>query len=209
VTTSVTRVQRPVWRRFSEQNLVRAAAYAKTGGGALVAGEDGSIRMLFELTNNEIPELFFWAILDLEKRKWSRIKEGPAAGLGTSIIPRRKHWVAERWMERDGGRPGPKASIVLDCLACGACCCDSKVLLVPDDLVRWRRAGRPELARAPHTKRIGDSIVMPMSAAGPCKHLQSDKKCDIYALRPFNCSAFPAGSEPCLGTREDTFGIVD
>lgn len=206
---SVTRIVRPVWRRFRERDLGKAVVYAKAGGGALLVDELGGIRMLFALVNDDIPELFFWAILDIEKRKWTRVKEGVALGLGTSIIPRRKHWVAERWMERDGARPAPTAPLALDCLDCGACCKDSKVLLVPDDLVRWKRAGRPELARSPHTKRVGPNLLMPMSAAGPCKHLQSDNKCNIYELRPFNCSAFPAGSEPCLGTREDTLGIVD
>lgn len=174
-----------------------------------MVNEAGAIRMLFALKDNDIPELFLWAILDLEKRKWSRVREGVASGLGESLIPRRKHWVAERWMERDGARPGPSATIVLDCLDCGACCKDSKVVLDADDLLRWKRAGRPDLARAPHVKRVGGKLMMPMSAAGPCKHLQHDNKCDIYALRPFNCSSFPAGSEPCLGTREDTLGIVD
>ena len=206
---SVTRVERPVWRHFREKFLARAVTWANQGGGALVTGEDGGIRMLFALEDGDIPELFLWAILDLEKRKWSRVHAGLAAGLGTSVIPRRKHWVAERWMERDGARPGPTATIVLDCLACGACCKGSKVIINPDDLVRWRRAGRPELARSPHVRKLGDKLLMPMSDAGPCRHLQLDNKCDIYELRPFNCSAFPAGAEPCLGTREDTFGIVD
>ena len=205
----MTRVVRPVWRRFAESDLAKAVVYAKAGGGALMVDHLGAIRMVFDLPNGDIPELFFWAILDLEKRKWSRVKVGPAFGLGSSIIPRRKHWVAERWMERDGGRQGPVASLVLDCLACGACCHDSKVFVLADDLVRWKREGRPDLARAPHVKRVGPNVVMPMSGSGRCKHLERDNKCDIYALRPFNCAAFPAGSEPCLGTREDTLGIVD
>lgn len=207
---SVTRVVRPVWHRFGERHLAKAAAYARSGGGALVVADDGAIRMLFALEDDDIPELFLWAILDLEKRKWTRVKDGVAQGLGQSLIPTLKRWVAERWMERDGSRPGPVTTIVLDCLACGACCHGSKVVLDPDDLVRWKRAGRPELARSPHVKRINGKMLMPMTTKdGPCKHLQGDNKCDIYALRPFNCSAFPAGAEPCLGTREDTLGIVD
>ncbi len=42
-----------------------------------------------------------------------------------------------------------------------------------------------------------------------CKHLGSDNKCAIYAIRPDACSTFPAGSECCLSSREEEMGIVD
>jgi Fe-S-cluster containining protein len=36
-----------------------------------------------------------------------------------------------------------------------------------------------------------------------------DNRCAIYAIRPFNCSVFPVGSEACLAARESTLHVRD
>jgi uncharacterized protein len=52
-------------------------------------------------------------------------------------------------------------------------------------------------------------VTLRFLGKGPCQHLQRDKKCRIYPIRPDNCSAFVVGSEACLAAREDTLGLRD
>jgi len=46
----------------------------------------------------------------------------------------------------------------LDCLACGACCrtgTDGRILIPPEDLTRWRRLGRDDIADAVQPGHFG------------------------------------------------------
>lgn len=199
-------VRRPVWKQYPVAKLAGAVAWAKRGGGAIVRSDDGALRLLFPLNERaDIPELFFWAILDLEKRKWSRVKEGLDRGLGSSLVPRRKHWVIETWVERDLREKETFRDVTLDCLTCAACCEESRVFLLPDDLLLWKRAGRPELGKPPYVYKDKGRPMLKMRPDTRCQHLNGNA-CGIYKLRPFNCRAFPAGSEPCLAAREQKFG---
>jgi uncharacterized protein len=206
---AVPTVQRPVWKAFVVRQLAAAADYARRGGGAVIVGPGGPARMLFRLQPDGTPgELFMFAILDLHKRKWHRVREGTANGLGISNIPIRRRWVVEQWLERDEKRKGPLRRMELDCVTCAACCQESKVFLLPEDLLLWKRSGRHDLMKKPFVERIKGNPMLRMGDDTRCQHLDGTK-CGIYTLRPYNCRAFPAGSEPCLAARSDTFGLSD
>jgi Fe-S-cluster containining protein len=42
------------------------------------------------------------------------------------------------------------------------------------------------------------------SAQSPCPFLGADRKCAIYATRPYSCVSFIAGSPKCRSLRADT-----
>jgi len=69
---------------------------------------------------------------------------------------------------------------------------------------------REELGRRPYVRRARDGKVsLRFGPGGRCRHLQADRRCAIYELRPFNCSVFLMGSEACLVAREETLGLRD
>src|SRR5262249_40869446 len=112
--------------------------------------------------------------------------------------------------ERDSVFPGPTRTMILDCLACGACCKENEVVLEDEDLERFAGAGRTELARRPLARRRKDGrLVLVLLKNKRCRHLGGDNRCGIYPIRPNACSEFPAGSECCLFSREEELGIVD
>jgi Fe-S-cluster containining protein len=113
------------------------------------------------------------------------------------------------WCERDSTCPGHTRQVELDCLACGACCRDNRVVLEPYDRVLWRQSGRPDLAERPYVRTAKGVMLLCLTADGACVHLGPGNRCAIYRLRPGNCRSFPAGSEACLAARLDTLGIVD
>jgi Fe-S-cluster containining protein len=100
------------------------------------------------------------------------------------------------------------ASDELDCLTCGACCRTGKdgTLLIPEaDLVRWRRMGRDDIARAVQPGHFG-MVAFATTAGGTCVHLgtpQSPHACAIYELRGTPCREFEKGSWQCLEFRRD------
>ena len=53
--------------------------------------------------------------------------------------------IVREWCARDAGQPRSTRTMKLDCLACGACCRDNRVVLEKPDLARWRRAARHDL----------------------------------------------------------------
>lgn len=99
--------------------------------------------------------------------------------------------------------PDPDA---LDCLSCGACCRSGAggTLLVPEqDLVRWSRAGRPDIARAVQPGHFG-MLAFATREDGACVHLgtaDNPNACSIYELRGTTCHEFPKGSRQCLEFR--------
>ena len=54
----------------------------------------------------------------------------------------------------------------------------------------------------------GEVVLRLRAEDKACVHLRGTL-CGIYTLRPDNCSVFPAGSEPCLGSRKEEFDIDD
>lgn len=99
----------------------------------------------------------------------------------------------------------------LDCLACGACCrtgADGRILVPAEDLVRWRRIGRPELLDALQPGHFGE-MAFATTPEGACVHLgtrESPHACRIYEDRGTTCREFERGSRQCREFRRD-FGL--
>lgn len=96
----------------------------------------------------------------------------------------------------------------LDCLSCGACCrtgADGRILIPAEDLLRWRKLGRDDIAEAVQPGHFG----MPGFATredGSCVHLgtnESPNACRIYEIRGTTCREFERGSSQCLEFRRD------
>ena len=100
----------------------------------------------------------------------------------------------------------------LDCLTCGACCRsghDGRILIPPEDLLRWRDSGREDIAAAIQPGHFGlDAFAT--RPDGSCVHLgtqQSVNACRIYEVRGTTCRDFERGSTQCLEFRRE-FGVV-
>jgi len=124
-------------------------------------------------------------------------------------VPHDCYFIVRERAERDAIHPGPTREIDLDCLSCAACCRDNCVELDDADMARFDRAGRGDLARPPYARHKDGRLVLVLRRDRQCKHLEGDNRCGIYAIRPDACSTFPVGSECCLSSREEVFGIVD
>ena len=101
----------------------------------------------------------------------------------------------------------PENGEPLDCTACGACCRagEGAMLLTPEDLLLWKRAGRADLAERTAQGHFG-LLAFPTTPAGECVHLTSPDGrsiCAIYELRAEVCREFQAGSWQCLEFRRD------
>lgn len=101
----------------------------------------------------------------------------------------------------------PETGEPLDCTACGACCRagEGSMLLVEEDLVRWRRAGRADLALRTAPGHFGH-LAFPTTPEGACVHLEmleGRSLCAVYELRAEVCREFQAGSWQCLEFRRD------
>jgi len=96
----------------------------------------------------------------------------------------------------------------LDCLLCGACCRtgeDGRILVPEEDLVRWRRLGREDVAAAVQPGHFG-MVGFATTKEGACVHLgteESPNACRIYAIRGTTCREFERGSPQCLEFRRD------
>jgi Fe-S-cluster containining protein len=107
-------------------------------------------------------------------------------------------------------------ALELDCLTCGACCRtghDGRILVPAEDLARWRRLGRADLAEQVQPGHFGE-VGFATRPDGACVHLgaplddgaHSPNACAIYAIRGTTCVEFERGSRQCLEFRRD-FGI--
>jgi len=93
----------------------------------------------------------------------------------------------------------------LDCRTCGACCRGraGTVLVVEEDLVRWRRANREDLEQS----LVPGHFSLPgldTRGDGRCIHQgtpESPLDCSIHAIRPNTCRDFAASSPECLAVR--------
>lgn len=96
----------------------------------------------------------------------------------------------------------------LDCLACGACCrtgSDGRLLIPPEDLLRWRKAGRTDIADAVQPGHFG-MTAFATDETGACVHLGtsvSRNACRIYEIRGTTCREFEKGSWQCREFRRD------
>jgi len=96
----------------------------------------------------------------------------------------------------------------LDCLSCGACCltgADGRILILPEDLVRWRKMGRDDIAAAVQPGHFG-LVGFATREDGSCVHLgtpNSAHACRIYDIRGTTCRDFEKGSSQCLEFRRD------
>lgn len=99
-------------------------------------------------------------------------------------------------------------SAELDCLTCGACCRtghDGRILVPEDDLVRWRRIGRDDIAAQVQPGHFG-MVGFATRPDGSCVHLgtaASENACTIYEERGTTCREFTKGSWQCLEFRRE------
>jgi Fe-S-cluster containining protein len=104
--------------------------------------------------------------------------------------------------------PDGDAARELDCLTCGACCRtghDGRILVPAEDLVRWRRIGREDLALLVQPGHFGE-VGFATTDDGACVHLGTDESangCRIYEVRGTTCREFEKGSWQCLEFRRD------
>ncbi len=96
----------------------------------------------------------------------------------------------------------------LDCLTCGACCRtghDGRILIPEEDLLRWRQAGREDIAQAIQPGHFGQAAFA-THPDGSCVHLStphSPHACQIYDIRGTTCRDFQKGSPQCFEFRRD------
>jgi Fe-S-cluster containining protein len=206
-----TTVARPVWRKFQERFLSRAAEWVRAGGHAIVCRDDGKMDVYLGVEGSgELTEFALWALLAVEQRRAKPVVSGPARGLRAARVSAHARWAVLDWCERDSGFDAPTRKLAFDCLACAACCHDANVLLDESDLDRFREAERHDLTSSRFIVRGRDGkIRLRFVKRGPCQHLGGDNKCGIYSIRPYNCSVFPVGSEACLAARESTHSWRD
>jgi Fe-S-cluster containining protein len=83
-------------------------------------------------------------------------------------------------------------------------------LIPPEDLLRWQRIGRADIAQAIQPGHFGlDAFAT--HPDGSCLHLGTATEvhgCSIYEDRGTTCREFERGSRQCLEFRRD-FGIGD
>lgn len=204
------RVVRPVVRSYRSPYFQEAASWVRSGGHAVVWIAPRKARLFFRKPHEgDERDLGYWAALDIGQLEYAVARRGTFAGMAYVKVPHDCYGIVRERVVRDSIHPGPTRTLRLDCLECGACCKDNRVELEGEDVARFERAGRGELARPPYARRDDGAVVLVLQRDKRCKHLANDNKCDIYAIRPDACSSFPVGSECCLSSREEEMGIVD
>ncbi len=209
---SLMRVVRPVVRQFKDKYAREAALHVRAGGHALVWSSEGRKKaqlVVPSIDKDDEHDLGYWAFLDMGKFRWNQPTTGPFRGFSSVSVPRECFDIVTARAERDAAWEGATHAIELDCLACGSCCRDNKVILEDEDIARFKAAGREDLMRPPYTKKDAGRIVLKLLRSKNCRHLADDNKCGIYALRPDACSTFPVASECCLFSRQEELGIYD
>ncbi len=88
-------------------------------------------------------------------------------------------------------------------------CCrtghDGRILIPPEDLVRWRRIGRADIAEQVQPGHFGLQAFA-TDSKGACVWLgtaESPHACQIYEVRGTTCRDFQAGSRQCHEFRRD------
>lgn len=202
---------RPIVRSFKAKFVKEAVAHVRAGGHAVLWENDKRAILVFRTpAEDDAADFGAWAVYDMGKWRWKTHDEGPLSGLSSTLIPRDCLWIAKRHTERDSVHPGSTRKMDIDCTKCAACCRDNEVVLLPDDVKRFKDGGRPDLAKPPYAKRHKDGrLILTLLENKRCRHLKRDNRCGIYTLRPNPCSEFPMGSECCMFAREDILGLYD
>ena len=201
---------RPVVRSFSTRFQKEAAAHARAGGHAIVWDGPARATLAFRApADGDHADLGVWAMMDLGRRRWRVAESGPLRGLAIVTVPKDALDIVRGWATRDSIHPGARRTIELDCMTCAPCCVHNRVELERADVRRMKHGGREDLLRKPWARRDDGKLVLVLRKDGRCKHLEGDKSCAIYALRPDACSAFPAASECCLFARHEELGVLD
>ncbi len=204
------RVVRPVVRSYRSPYFEEAASWVRAGGHAVVWIAPRKARLVFRKPREgDERDLGYWSALDIGQLEYSVARRGTFEGMAYVKVPHDCYEIVRERIVRDSIHPGPTRTLRLDCLECGACCKDNRVELEDEDVARFERAGRGDLARPPFARRDDGVVVLVLQRDKRCRHLAGDNKCDIYAIRPDACSSFPVGSECCLSSREEEMGIVD
>lgn len=197
-------VARPLWRSFPPDDVTAAARHARAGGIAVVKDRRWHLLGDAGAPGEELPLFVDWAIRAVEAPRWRELTEGPARGCVKAMIDTGWRARVDEWIDRDRAFRGTTSKASFDCMKCAACCFDNEVILDPEDLVRFKRDGRDDLAR--RTRRSKGKRLLPLTAdTRACIHLEK-KKCSIYPHRPNMCRDFPAGTEQCMTSREDLYG---
>jgi Fe-S-cluster containining protein len=82
---------------------------------------------------------------------------------------------------------------------------DGRILIPPEDLVRWRKMGRDDIAEAVQPGHFG-MVGFATREDGSCVHLGTPERvnaCQIYEIRGTTCPEFEKGSSQCLEFRKD------
>lgn len=97
-----------------------------------------------------------------------------------------------------------------DCQRCGLCCTSLIIELTCHDLVREPRlleTAKPfrDVVGPCGFTDAGDNVhdIPCHMLPTPCKFLQTDKTCEIYATRPNACVGFAPGGASCQELREE------
>lgn len=198
-------VVRPLWREFSPSQLRAAARHAKAGGIAIVKDKRWSLLGDAGPPGEDLPLLVDWALRAVEASRWAEIVEGPAKHCVEAKITRDWRERVQEWIDRDRAFEGATTEAKFDCMLCGACCCDNKVVLDEEDVKRFKDGGRADLLRRTSKKGILRLLPLAREKEKPCIHLK-EKMCTIYEVRPNMCRDFPVGTEQCITSREDLYG---
>lgn len=89
-----------------------------------------------------------------------------------------------------------------DCRVCGACCreaSDGRILVPVEDIIRWRRQGRADIADGLVEGHFSE-MAFPSTPEGACVYLgapSGPNDCSIYGIRGTTCHEFEAGSPQC------------
>ncbi len=209
-TVAIQKVIRPVVRSFSVRQLRLAAEHVRAGGHAVLWERPARARLLLPAPNDDDPmDLALHSILDLGKQRYEISQRGVTKGLATTLVPRDCNRIVRERIERDKHHATPTHEISFNCLECAACCYSNHVVLDADDIERFRRDGRPELAGMPYARRKNGKLALRLAKDGACLQLGIDNRCSIYPIRPAMCRTFPVGSECCLSARAEDLGIYD
>ena len=202
------RIRRAIVRSFSAGERRQAAEHARAGGHA-VLWDSGAHLVLPPPDEDDPADLTLHSILDLGQKRWEISRRGVTKGLAIVRVGRDRYGIVRQRIERDKHHTGATRDMALDCLSCGACCYSNEVVLDKEDVRRFERAGRPELAAMPYARRKNGKLMLRLANDKGCLQLSVDNRCSIYDIRPDMCRTFPAGSECCLSARSEDLGIYD
>ena len=91
----------------------------------------------------------------------------------------------------------------LDCLTCGACCRtghDGRILVPAEDIVRWKRIGREDVAGALQPGHFGE-MAFATDDRGACVHLGTAESPNACAMTNLKSKTMRFPTRPALSRR--------